>query len=165
VGWPFLLGLVDETKTANNVRRHSECVVNLPTPEMWENVERLAPLTGKNPVPEIKATQFHYEPEKFNAAGLTPLESELVEPSRVKECPIQMEARVRTVKPLGGARLEQIGGGVAAEIEIVRVHVASDLVMKDYYVDPAKWSPLIYNFRHYYRLAKTELGRTFRAQV
>jgi len=26
-------------------------------------------------------------------------------------------------------------------------------------------SPLIYNFRHYYRLAAEELGKTFRAEV
>jgi len=32
-------------------------------------------------------------------------------------------------------------------------------------IDPAKWSPLIYNFRHYYRLPETELGRIFRAEV
>ena len=28
-----------------------------------------------------------------------------------------------------------------------------------------QWSPLIYNFRHYYRLAETELGKTFRAEA
>jgi hypothetical protein len=32
------------------------------------------------------------------------------------------------------------------------------------YIDPGKWSPLIYNFRHYYRLADRELGKTFRAE-
>jgi flavin reductase (DIM6/NTAB) family NADH-FMN oxidoreductase RutF len=79
-----------------------------------------------------------------------------------------MEARVRAVHQLGGERLEQLeqlGGGVAAEMEVLRVHVASDLVINDRYIDAAKWSPLIYNFRHYYRLAETELGRTFRAEV
>ena len=76
-----------------------------------------------------------------------------------------MEARVRALHPLGGQRLEQIGGAVATEVEIVRVHVKGDLVLHDRYIDPAKWSPLIYNFRHYYRLAETELGKTFRAEV
>jgi hypothetical protein len=41
-----------------------------------------------------------------------------------------------------------LGGGIAAEVEIVRVHVASDFVLGDRYIDPARWSPLIYNFRH-----------------
>ena len=31
-------------------------------------------------------------------------------------------------------------------------------------LDPEKWSPLIYNFRHYFRLAEKELGKTFRAE-
>ena len=165
LGWTIVLGLLDETKTADNLRRHEECVVNLPSPEMWEQVEKLAPLTGKSPVPELKIKQFQFEREKFQAAGLTPMESELVKPARAKECPVHMEARVLAVHELSGERLEQLGGGVAAEVEVVRIHVASDLVIKDRYVDAAKWSPLIYNFRHYYRLAETELGKTFRAEV
>ena len=165
LGWTILLGLLDETKTADNVRRHAECVVNLPSPEMWEQVEKLAPLTGKSPVPELKSKQFHFEREKFDAAGLTPMASELVKPARAAECPVHMEAVVRAVHKLGGTRVEQLGGGVAAEVEVVRVHVERDLVIKDRYIDAAKWSPLIYNFRHYYRLADTELGRTFRAEA
>src|ERR1700731_2062671 len=102
---------------------------------MWEQVERLAPLTGKNPVPELKTKQFHFEKEKFQAAGLTPMGGELVKPARAKECPVHMEARVLAVPELRGERLEQLGGGVAATVEVVRVHVASDLVIKDRYVD------------------------------
>jgi flavin reductase (DIM6/NTAB) family NADH-FMN oxidoreductase RutF len=165
LGWTFLLGVVEETQTADNLRRHGECVVNLPDPEMWPQVEKLAPLTGKNPVPASKADKFRYVSDKFAAAGLTSLDSESVKPARVKECPVQMEARVIAMHELNGARLGQIGGGSAAEVEILRVHVASDLVIKDRYIDPAKWSPLIYNFRHYYRLADTELSKTFRAEV
>ena len=85
LGWTVLLGLLDETKTADNMRRHPECVVNLPSPEMWECVEKLAASTGKNPVPEIKARQFRFERHKFPAAGLTPLASEAVKPMRAKE--------------------------------------------------------------------------------
>jgi flavin reductase (DIM6/NTAB) family NADH-FMN oxidoreductase RutF len=165
LGSTFLLGLVEETKTADNLRRHPECVVNLPSPEMWPQVEKLAPLTGKDPVPPLKAKQFHHEREKFAAADLTPMDSELVQPARIQECPVHMEARVRAMLELGGEKLQQIGGAVAAEVEILRVHVVGDLVVKDHYIDPAKWSPLIYNFRHYYRLAENELGKTFRAQV
>jgi hypothetical protein len=33
------------------------------------------------------------------------------------------------------------------------------------YINPAKWSPLICDFRHYYRLAPEELGKTFRAEI
>ena len=164
LGWTFLLGIITATKTADNLKRHPECVVNIPHPEMWEKVEKLAPLTGKNPVPASKAKQFHYESDKFAAAGVTPLPSETVQPARVQECPVHLEARVRAMHQLGGARLEEIGSGLAAEVEITRVHVANEFVLEDRYIDPAKWSPLIYNFRHYFRLADAELGKTFRAE-
>jgi flavin reductase (DIM6/NTAB) family NADH-FMN oxidoreductase RutF len=164
LGWTLVLGVLDETETAENLTRHAECVVNIPSPELWQKVEKLAPLTGKNPVPEIKAKQFRFAPNKFESAGLTPLASELVRPARARECPVQMEARVQNLHRISGARLEQLGGGIAAEVEIVRVHVASDFVLCDRYIDPAKWSPLIYNFRHYFRLAEHELGKTFRAE-
>jgi len=164
LGWTLVLGLLDETKTAENMQRHPECVVNLPRPEMWPQVEKLAPLTGKDPVPEIKAKQFRFEKEKFEASGLTPITSEQVKPMRASECPVQMEAKLTKLHHLGGDKLNQLGGGLAAEVEIVRVHVASEFVVDDHYVDPAKWSPLIYNFRHYFRLAEEELGKTFRAE-
>jgi flavin reductase (DIM6/NTAB) family NADH-FMN oxidoreductase RutF len=164
LGWTLMLGLLDETKTAENLQRHPECVVNLPAPDLWQKVEALAPLTGKNPVPEIKAKQFRFEADKFTASGLTPMGSELVLPARAKECSVHMEARVNRLHPMGGDRLRQIGGGVAAEVEIIRVHAASELIVGDSYIDPQQWSPLIYNFRHYFRLAENELGKTFRAE-
>ena len=164
LGWTLMLGLLDETKTAENFARHPECVINLPSPEMWQQVEKLAPLTGKNPVPEIKARQFRFEKDKFGAAGLTPIASEVVRPLRAAECPIQMEALVHRLHPMSGQKLGELGGGIAAEVEILRVHASEEFIQGDNYIDPAKWSPLIYNFRHYFRLAETELGKTFRAE-
>ena len=159
-----MLGLLDETKTADNLTRHAECVVNLPSPEMWKQVEALAPLTGKNPVPEIKAKQFRFEADKFAAAHLTALASEQVKPARAAECPVHLEARVNKIHSMSGEKLKELGGAVAAEVEVLRVHVAPEFVLEDRYVDPAKWSPLIYNFRHYFRLQEEELGKTFRAE-
>jgi len=164
LGWTLMLGLLDETKTAENLARHAECVINLPSPAMWEAVEKLAPLTGKNPVPAIKAKQFRFEADKFGACGLTQLASEMVKPARARECPVQMEARVNRLHRMRGAKLEELGGGLAAEVEIVRVHVAEEFLTSEDYVDPQKWSPLIYNFRHYFKLAETEIGKTFRAE-
>jgi flavin reductase (DIM6/NTAB) family NADH-FMN oxidoreductase RutF len=163
LGWTLVLGLLDETKTAENLERHPECVINLPSPEMWTQVEKLAPLTGKNPVPELKKKQFHFEKCKFEEAGLTQLASECVKPLRAAECPIHMEARVRHVRKMGGAKLEELGGGVAAEVEIIRVHADEAFIKSGNHIDAEKWSPLVYNFRHYFRLAERELGKTFRA--
>ena len=91
--------------------------------------------------------------------------SERVSAPRVKECPAQLEARVTKVHTLAGEpRLHQLTGGAAVEVEILRVHVRKDFVMGQNYVDPSRWQPLIYNFRHYYGLGE-ELGKTFRAEV
>lgn len=165
LGWTIVLGLLTETKTADNLQVGADCVVNIPSPDLWQHVEKLAPLTGKNPVPELKAKQFRFEPRKFEVSGLTPMKSEVVKPDRVKECPVHLEARVAGVHHLSGGRLGRLGGGVATEVEVLRVHVSDELIVKERYIDPEKWSPLIYNFRHYFRLANRELGKTFRSET
>ena len=165
LGWTITLGLLAQTKTLENLRRRPDCVVNLPSPEMWRQVEAIAPLTGQNPVPEDKADKFRFEKDKFGAGAFTPWPSEVVSAPRVKECPVQMEAILRKIHALeGDSRLRQLGGGAAVEVEIIRVHVRQDFVLKENYIDPEKWQPLIYNFRHYFGLGE-ELGTTFRAEV
>jgi flavin reductase (DIM6/NTAB) family NADH-FMN oxidoreductase RutF len=165
LGWTMVLGLLRDTKTLRNLEANPECVVNLPSPELWQQVEFLAPLTGLNPVPEEKSAKFRYEHDKFTAAGFTSLASECVGVPRVQECPAQLEAKVRKIHPLeGDSRLRDLTGGAAVEVEILRVHVRKDYVMKENYVDPDRWQPLIYNFRHYYGLGQ-QLGKTFRAEV
>jgi flavin reductase (DIM6/NTAB) family NADH-FMN oxidoreductase RutF len=161
-GWTLVPGVLDETKTAENLARHIECVVNIVSPELCNNVEELAPLTGKNPVPETKAIPFRAgQVQKCRSDAVR---EQLAATSTSPRMPGQMEARVQNLHRISGAKLEQLGGGIAAEIEIVRVHVANDFVLGNRYIDPAKWSPLIYNFRHYFRLAEHELGKTFRAE-
>lgn len=165
LGWTMVLGLLSDTQTLDNLQREPDCVVNIPSPDLWEAVERLAPLTGKNPVPPEKAPKFHFESDKFTAAGFTPLASESVKVPRVKECPVQLEATVSKVHMLcGEPRIEKLSGGAAVEVRILKVHVHKDFVLQENYVNPEKWQPLIYNFRHYFGLGD-ELGKTFRADV
>ena len=165
LGWTMTVGLLTLTKTLQNLQARPECVVNLPTPEIWRQVEELAPLTGQDPVPAEKESQFHFEKDKFAAAAFTPLASELVAAPRVRECPVHMEATARKINVLeGDPRLHKLGGGAAVELEILRVHVREDFILKGDYVDPDKWQPLIYNFRHYFGLGE-DLGHTFRAEV
>jgi flavin reductase (DIM6/NTAB) family NADH-FMN oxidoreductase RutF len=165
MGWTLLLGVSLLTQTIENLRRRRDCVVNLPSPELWPNVERLAPLTGRNPVPHGKDSRFHFERDKFAAAALTAIGSEKVAAPRVKECPAQLEAVVRHIHDLHGSeRLQSAGGAAAVEVEVVRVHVRGDLVLGANHIDPRGWQPLIYNFRHYFGLGP-ELGKTFRAEI
>jgi flavin reductase (DIM6/NTAB) family NADH-FMN oxidoreductase RutF len=165
LGWTMVLGLLGDTQTLDNLQREPDCVVNVPSPDLWEAVERLAPLTGKNPVPSEKSAKFRFEPDKFVAAALTPMASESVKASRVKECPVQLEATVSHIHTLHGEpRLDKLGGGAAVEVRILKAHVRSDFILRENYVDPEKWQPLIYNFRHYFGLGD-ELGKTFRAEI
>jgi hypothetical protein len=56
------------------------------------------------------------------------------------------------------------GGGLAAEVDVARLHVTDDFILQGKYINRANRSPLIYNFPHYVRLADQELGKTLRAE-
>lgn len=159
LGQVIVLGLGADGQTAGNLRRRRDLTISVPAPGQWEAVERLAPLTGRSPVPERKHGVFRFEPEKFEAAGLRPEPSEIVRPPRVAECPLQLEARAVDVRP-GAA-----GEFLLVQAEVLRVHADPRIVVPGTeHIDPGRWSPLIYNFRHYYGLG-TELGHTFRSQT
>ena len=159
LGQVIVLGVGIEGQTAHNLRSRPELVINLPAPAQWPAVERLAPLTGRTPVPVGKRDNFRFAPDKFAAAGLRPEPSELVRPPRVAECPLQLEARAARVQP-------DIGGGfLIVEAQVLKVHADPRIVVPgSQHVDPAGWSPLIYNFRHYYGLGP-ELGHSFRSET
>ncbi|WP_201376231.1 flavin reductase family protein [Ktedonobacter robiniae] len=159
LGYTVVLGLGATGKTIDNLKRTKECVLNFPTDQLWQTVERLAPLTGKNPVPAAKAAQFRYEQEKFAAAGLTPHQSECVAPPRVAECPLQFEASVRDIRPF-----QQQETAFLVEAEVLRIHAHESIIEGERHINPEAWHPLIYNFRHYFGLG-TELGKTFRADI
>jgi flavin reductase (DIM6/NTAB) family NADH-FMN oxidoreductase RutF len=157
LGSSVVLGLGLGGKGLENLRRHAECVLNLPGPSLWKAVEALAPLTGKDPVPEYKEAQFRFERDKFGAAGLTPLASERVRPERIAECPLQLEASVKHVRIP-----EHQPHFAIVEVEVLRVHAHKDIIIDENHINPNQWSPLIYNFRHYFGLGP-ELGKSFRA--
>jgi flavin reductase (DIM6/NTAB) family NADH-FMN oxidoreductase RutF len=134
-------------------------VINVASPELWEQVERLAPLTGADPVPESKRAVYRYEPDKFAAAGLTSADSEILKPTRVAECALQREARTRALT-LGGEGLF-----FSVECDVLRVHAHERIVIPGmHHIDPTIWSPLIYNFRHHHGLAP-EVGHGFRSET
>lgn len=158
LGWTAMLGFGRNGQTCANLSRTGECVVNFPGPDLWQPVERLAPLTGRNPAPaHVLGYGGRYEPDKFGAAGLTPMTADLVSAPRVQECLLQLEARVVAIR-----RLEDESDCVAAELRILRVHAAPEILKPEgSHIDPASWQPLLYNFRRYHGLGP-ELGRSFR---
>ncbi|MER6101165.1 flavin reductase family protein [Streptomyces sp. NPDC001832] len=159
LGQTVVIGLGRAGQTAYNLGSRPDLVISLPAPAQWPEVERLAPLTGRNPVPSTKPKGCRFEPEKFAAAGLTSEPSHLVRPPRVAECPIQLEARAERVQP------DVSGGFVIVEAVVRKVHADSRIVVPGTdHIDPAAWSPLIYNFRHYFGLGP-ELGHSYRTQT
>jgi flavin reductase (DIM6/NTAB) family NADH-FMN oxidoreductase RutF len=75
LGYTVVMGWESTAHTLANLERERECVINLPGPALVEEVEALAPLTGRNPPAPHKADTFRFEPRKFQAAGLTPTAS------------------------------------------------------------------------------------------
>ena len=160
LGWIVVLGLGTDGKTFENLSRRGECVLNFPSDDLWQAVERLAPLTGKESVPLHKQAKFRYVKDKFSAADVTPLPSQKVRAPRVAECPLQMEARVRSIHSIGN----EADRMAAVEVEILQVHAYENITHGPNHIDPQRWRPLIYNFRHYFGLGQ-ELGKSFRSET
>lgn len=156
LGSRIILGIGNDGKGLENLSRTGECVINLPDSSLWEQVEKLASLTGKSPVPETKRELYRFEKDKFTAAGFTSVPSEHVKPRRIRECPLQIEAAVAALHPSEGFCI--------VETESRAVHAEERIVLGERYVNPAAWNPLIYSFRHYFGL-DAEKGKSFRSET
>lgn len=160
LGHCVVLGLATNGKTYENLEATRELTLNFPDRSMWESVESLAKLTGKNPVPSSKAGRYSFESDKFNVANLTAVESDIVHPPLVGECPIQMEATVQHIYALSEDNLD----AAIVEVSVVKIHADKDIVLDMSHIDPLKWKPLIYSFRHYFSLGE-QLGKTFKSET
>lgn len=75
------------------------------------------------------------------------------------ECPIQIEAQVKHI------RIPDYSPNFAiVETQTIHVHAHEDIIIEENHIDPNKWSPLIYNFRHYFGLG-SNLGNNFRSEI
>ena len=153
LGWRCILGLNAGSKTTQNMVRTKQCVLNLSSVDNVAAVNRLACLTGSDPVPAAKLVRgYTYEKHKFETAGLTPVPSLTVAPPRVLQCPVQMEAVVAARHDLLEDDDVARGKVVSFEVRVTRVHLHPDIMMegKPNRVDPDKWKPLIMSFQRYY---------------
>jgi flavin reductase (DIM6/NTAB) family NADH-FMN oxidoreductase RutF len=160
-----MLGLDPTSKSTGNLVRTGECVLNLPAAGLVAQVDRLALLTGSDPLPPHKAARgYRHERDKFAAAGLTPIPSERVRPPRVLECAVHLEALLEGQWPMGDPADEGRGMPLALGVRIVRVHVEAGLVADGHpnRVDPERWRPLMMSFQQFYglgpRLHPSRLG-------
>lgn len=130
-----MLGMSSKSQTVQNLMRERQCVLNLPSADLVSAVDRLAMLTGRNPVPENKAEMgYQYEPDKFGKSNLTPLSSNNVNAPLVKECPIQIEAIVEKIHSF-----DKQSSIVAIELTTVQLHVDEEILISGKnYIDPEK---------------------------
>jgi flavin reductase (DIM6/NTAB) family NADH-FMN oxidoreductase RutF len=135
-------------------------VLNLPSPQQWQCVEKLGHTTGR-----AQLTEYHleagitYARDKFAVSGFTPMSSQRVAPLSVAQCPVHLEAQVLAARE---AREDPSFACVEVRKLLVRAQ-RRVLDPSGTRFDVAAWSPLFYVFRHYYGKG-TCLGRSFRAR-
>ena len=156
LGWRGILGLDRSSKTTANIIRTNQCVLNLPSVEQVDAVDRIALTTGSEILPPHKmARGYRFVKDKFGTAGLTPIASETVDPPRAKECPIQMEAVVEHTYNMSDNDPAFRGRRILFELRIQRVFVAPTILVDGdpNRIDPDKWRPLIMSFQKFFGLA------------
>lgn len=153
LGWSCMIGVDGTSKTTENLQRTGECVLNMPSAELVGSVDAIAKTTGREKLPlHKKSLGYRFEPNKFTVAGLSEQKSVAVQPCRVRECPVQLEATLEQVIPFGKKNAKMAIPSAAFELNIEKVHVAEALLIDSNkpYVDPDKWHPLIMSFRKFY---------------
>ena len=106
--------------TYNNLIETKECVIQSVTHSMVEQVN-------------LASAEFSPDIDEFVKSGLTPINSDIVKPKRVKESPFQMECKLIEMKSFG----EQGASANLAICEVLKFHVAEDL-FTDGIIDPVK---------------------------
>jgi len=148
MGHTGVLGLGLSSHTAANLLRTRECVLNLPSVEQVEMVDRLALTTGAREVsPWKQEAGYHFHAEKFELAGATPVVSDTVAAPRVHETPVAMEATLIA---------DHLSDMHLFTVQIERVHVHESIRLQGHpnRVDPDRWRPLIMSFQHFYGLGE-----------
>lgn len=108
LGRSCLVGFGARSATPANIQRTGQCVLNLPSVDEVALVNRLVRTTASDPVPPHKeAMGYAHEADKFGRAGATAVASRLVDPPRVAECPVQLEAELEAVHPRDLARIPE----------------------------------------------------------
>jgi len=106
--------------TYNNLIATKECVIQSVTYSMVEQIS-------------LASTEYPTGIDEFLKSGLTPLDSDIVKPKRVKESPFQMECKLVDMKSYG----ESGGSANIAICEVLKLHVAED-IFSGGIIDPKK---------------------------
>tara|TARA_B100000508_G_scaffold140244_1_gene140656 strand:+ start:1018 stop:1869 length:852 start_codon:yes stop_codon:yes gene_type:complete len=82
----------------------------------------------------LSSTAYAKGVDEFIKSGLTPLESQLVKPARVKESPIQLECKVKEIVELG----DEGGSGNLIICEILLIHIDDAILTDEGTIDTKK---------------------------
>ncbi len=129
--------------TLENIEATGEAVVNVVS---YAIVRQMA-LTSVELPPDVN---------EFAVSGLTPLPADLVRPFRVAESPVHFECRLRQILPLGSGG----GAGNLVICEIVRIHVAEEIIDERGRINPHKIDLMGRMGRAYYTRASGEAIHT-----
>jgi len=106
--------------TYNNLMDTKECVIQAVTHSLVEQIS-------------LASAEFSSDIDEFIKSGLTPINSDLIKPKRVKESPFQMECMLIEMKSFGES-------GAAANLaicEVLKFHIAEDIFTNGI-IDPVK---------------------------
>lgn len=129
--------------TLQNIKDTGELVINVVNYGM---VRQMA----------VASIQYPPSVSEFVKSGLTPIESELVRPFRVKESPVQMECKLKEVMALG----DQGGAGHLIICEILRIHLQEEILDDNGQINPHKIDLVGRMGRAYYVRASGEAIHT-----
>ncbi len=107
--------------TYHNVKEVAECVINIVN---YPIVQQMS----------LSSTAYGPEVDEFVKAGLTPIESEMVRPFRVKESPVQLECIIKEVVELGN----EGGAGNLVICEVKLIHIDDTILNEEGMIDQNK---------------------------
>lgn len=119
---PARSGRSNTTKdTYNNVKVVPEVVINVVSYSMVHQMS-------------LASSPFPADEDEFVKAGFTALESEMIQPRRVAEAPVQLECKVIEVKELG----DQGGAGNLVICEVLKMHINESVLDEGGMIDQKK---------------------------
>lgn len=167
LGQHCMLGLAAQSQTTLNLQRTKQCVLNLASDDLIPHINALAKTSGRQDLSPFKqAAGYRYVRDKFAIANLTPMASELVEPPRIKQCAVQLEAELVAVHEMNGDVEAMRGFFLALEVKILRTHAEETILQKgnEKRIDASRWRPLYNVFQQLYGLG-ARLGSSKLAEV
>ena len=148
-GLRFTVDLPRQSKTAKNIARTGECVINLPGNETIVAIERLAQTVSSIDNSFGLDCSEVLVDGTLAPAHMTLVPSEAISALRALECPMQLEARTEDSDMVAPQRVVSLDNAVTFKLNVVRVHLDASVVLSD--AQPNMWTPLIACLREAYR--------------